>query len=189
MSITDTFDPDRNGWIFENWGETSELSWDLFRRTYIGINPTHDCVEAPLDCAFYEIFKNCAAGGNCGGMSLLALAMFKHGGWMGFCGPANFYSGVNQPDRTDLYEAINILQSRQFSASGIENFMDVVDSGNLNNAISAYNIAPSGGGLYHFGRREQTDGGRDDEQDQKREDRRRNDDRRRDTHQYQEHRT
>jgi hypothetical protein len=143
MSITDTFDPDRNGWIFENWGETSEFSWDLFRRTYIGINPTHDCIAAPLDCAFYEIFKNCASGGNCGGMSLLALAMFKHGGWMGFCGPANFYSGVSQPDRSDLYEAINILQSRQFSASGIENFMDVVDSGNLNNAVTAYNTIRS----------------------------------------------
>ena len=143
MSITDTFDPSLNGWIFENWGESSEFSWDLFRRTYIGINPTQDCVAAPLDCAFYEIFKNCAAGGNCGGMSLLALAMFKHGGWMGFCGPANFYSGVSQPDRTDLYEAINILQARQFSASGIENFMDVVDSGNLNNAITAYNTVSS----------------------------------------------
>jgi hypothetical protein len=143
MSITDTFDPDRNGWIFENWGESSEFSWDLFRRTYIGINPSHDCVAAPLDCAFYEIFKNCASGGNCGGMSLLALAMFKHGGWMGFCGPANFYSGVAQPDRTDLYQAINILQARQFSASGIENFIDVVDSGNLNNAITAYNTVRS----------------------------------------------
>jgi hypothetical protein len=143
MSITDTFDPDRNGWIFENWGESSEFSWDLFRRTYIGINPTQDCIAAPLDCAFYEIFKNCAAGGNCGGLSLLALAMFKHGGWMGFCGPANFYSGVNQPDRTDLYEAINIFQARQFSASGIENFIDVVDSGNLNNAITAYNTISS----------------------------------------------
>lgn len=143
MSITDTFDPSRNGWIFENWGESSEFSWDLFRRTYIGINPTQDCVAAPLDCAFFEIFKNCAAGGNCGGISLLALAMFKHGGWMGFCGPANFYSGVAQPDRTDLYEAINILQARQFSASGIENFLDVVDSGNLNNAITAYNTVYS----------------------------------------------
>ena len=58
MSITDTFDTSRNGWIFENWGETSTFSWDLFRRTYIGINPTQDCIEAPLDCAFYEIFKN-----------------------------------------------------------------------------------------------------------------------------------
>jgi hypothetical protein len=143
MSITNIFNPDRNGWIFENWGESSDFSWELFRRTYIGINPTQDCVEAPLDCAFYEIFKNCAAGGNCGGMSLLALSMFKHGGWMGFCGPANFYSGVAQPDRTDLYEAINILQARQFSASGIENFMDVVDSGNLNNAITAYNTVRS----------------------------------------------
>lgn len=143
MSITDTFDPAQNGWIFENWGESSELSWALFQRTYIGILSDQYSGAPQFDRNFYDIFKNCASGGNCGGMSLLALAIFKHGGWMGFCGPANFYSGVDKPDRTDLYEAINILQARQFSASGIENFMDVVDSGNLNNAVTAYNTVRS----------------------------------------------
>ncbi len=138
MSITDTFDPDRDGWIFENWSESSPFSWDLFEKTYAGINPT-----MPLDILFYEIFKNCASKGNCGGMSLLALAMFKHGGWMGFCSPTNFYSGVKGPDRDELYEAINILQARQFSAPGIENFLDLVARNELNDAYAAYNTVRS----------------------------------------------
>ena len=71
-----------DGWYFSNWGEETpycvgscEFSWDLFREAYLGINPTDNCVEAPLDCAFYEIFKNCGQKGNCGGLSLLALAV------------------------------------------------------------------------------------------------------------------
>lgn len=141
------FDPAVDGWYFENWGETDphclgscDLSWDLYRRTYLGINPTHDCVEAPLDCAFYEIFKMMARGGNCGGMSLLGLSLFKYGGYMGFCGPANFYTGEVSPDRDDLHRAINIMQARQFSAAGITNFIDLADAGNLNNALAAYDL-------------------------------------------------
>ena len=139
------FDPSVDGWYFENWGESGtncvgscEFSWDLYRKTYLGINPTHDCVEAPLDCAFYEVFKNCAKQGNCGGISLLALALFKYGGYMGFCSPANFYAGTKSPDRDDLHQAINILQARQFSMAGIENVLDVVDAGDLNDAQAAF---------------------------------------------------
>lgn len=146
MPIMQDFNPAVDGWHFENWGEQApfcigscDFSWELYRRTYLGINPTQDALEAPLDCAFYEIFKNCAEKGNCGGMSLLALALFKYGGYMGFCSPASFYTGVESPDREDLHRAINVLQARQFSASGIENFLDVVDGGNLNNAVAAFN--------------------------------------------------
>lgn len=138
MPLTNDFDPEINGWFFKNWPETSEFDWNLFRDSYLGINPTQNCVQAPLDCAFYEIFKNCAQKGNCGGMSLMALALFKYGGYMGFCSPANFYTGTLGPDRVDLHRAINIFQARQFSASGIENFIDIVDTGNLNNAEAAY---------------------------------------------------
>src|SRR2546421_380588 len=132
MSITSEFDPVVNGFYFENWGEANDFSWDLYTRTYLAINPTQDCVEVPLDCAFYEIFKSCASNGNCGGMSMLALALYKFGGFLGFCSPANFYTGdivgvgssgnYTGPDRTDLHQAINIMQARQFSAPGIQNF-------------------------------------------------------------------
>ncbi len=146
MPIMQDFDPAVDGWHFENWGEKApfcigscDFSWELYRRTFLGINPTQDSDAAPMDCAFYDIFKNCAENGNCGGMSLLALALFKYGGYMGFCSPASFYTGVESPDREDLHRAINVLQGRQFSARGIENFLDVVDGGNLNNAVAAFN--------------------------------------------------
>jgi hypothetical protein len=146
MPVTSVFDPARDGWFFSNWGETApycigdcNFSWDLYQQAYLGINPNHDYVEAPLDCAFYEIFKGCAAKGNCGGMSLLALALFKYGGYMGFCSPANFYTGTTSPDRADLHQTINVLQARQFSATGIQNFIDTVGAGQLNNADAAYN--------------------------------------------------
>lgn len=146
VALAEEFDPATDGWYFSNWTEVSpncvgscDFSWDLYCQTYLGINPTHDCVEAPLDCAYYEIFKNCAEGGNCGGISLLGLALFKYGGYMGFCSPANFYTGTEGPDRDDLHQAINILQARQFSAAGIENFLDLVGAGDLNNAHRAFN--------------------------------------------------
>jgi len=140
MPLTVEFDPNVHGWFFGNWGEATEFTWDLYRDTYLGINPTQNPVQAPLDAAFFEIFKNCAQKGNCGGMSLLALALFKYGGYMGFCSPASFYTGGSDgPDRADLHRAINIFQARQFSVSGIENFIDMVDEGNLNNAVAAYN--------------------------------------------------
>lgn len=152
--MTREFDPSIDGWYFENWGETSdyclgcdrpsghtgdcEFTWDLYKETYLAINPTHDCLEAPPDCAFYEIFKTCASQGNCGGMSLLALALFKYGGYMGFCSPASFYTGNKSPDRQDLHRAINILQARQFGARGIINFVETFDANNINNAHVAF---------------------------------------------------
>jgi hypothetical protein len=144
-TLGDPFDPELDGWYFSNWREESpncvgscEFTWDLYRQTFLGVNPTHDCVEAPLDCGYYEIFKTCAAGGNCGGMSLLALALYKYGGYVGFCSPAYFYTGAEGPDRDDLHRTINIFQARQFSASGVENFLELVDSGDLNNADRAF---------------------------------------------------
>jgi hypothetical protein len=149
MGILDEFDPTRDGWSFENWGEAGDLSWDLYRRTYLAINPTNDPIESPLDVAFYQIFKGCAALGNCGGMSMLALALFKYGGYMGFCAPPSFYAPANttdhlQPARQDLHEAINIMQARQFSADGIRNFLDVVKAGQLNDGLAAWNRIQSG---------------------------------------------
>ena len=150
------FDPSLDGWSFKNWGEehpycrgcalpaghtgACEFPWDNYRDAYLGINPTHDCIEAPPDCAFYEIFKTCAKDGNCGGMSLLALALYKYGGFMGFCSPASFYTGTRPkaPDRDDLHRAINILQARQFSAKGIMNFVETWDANNINDALNAY---------------------------------------------------
>jgi hypothetical protein len=145
MAILDEFDPQTNGWFFQNWGEIPTFTWDLYRRTYLGINPTNDVVAAPLDVAFFEIFKSCAANGNCGGCSMLALALYKYGGFMGFCSPAAFYTGGGSgPDRADLHAAVNIMQARQFSAFGIQNFIDVVKAGELNHGLAAFERVKSG---------------------------------------------
>jgi hypothetical protein len=146
VAILDEFDPKRDGWFFNNWGEDPAMpfSWDLYRKTYLAINPTNDPVEAPLDVAFYEIFKSCAQGGNCGGMTMLALAIYKYGGYFGFCSPAAFYTGTSEPDRADVHQAINIMQARQFSLPGIRNFVDMVKAGQLNDAVAAFNRIQSG---------------------------------------------
>ena len=145
MGILDEFNPKRDGWFFENWGELADFDWDLYRRTYLAINPTNDPVSAPLDVAFFQVFKSCAANGNCGGMALLALALFKYGGYLGYGSPASFYTGATSgPDRPDLHEAVNIMQGRQFSAAGIRNFLDVVKAGQLNDGFAAFNRIRSG---------------------------------------------
>jgi hypothetical protein len=145
MGILDEFNPRRDGWFFENWGEATDFDWDLYRRTYLAINPTNDPVSAPLDVAFFQIFKGCAANGNCGGMSMLGLALYKYGGYLGYGSPANFYTGAsNGPDRPDLHQAINIMQARQFSAAGIRNFLDVTKAGQLNDGVAAFDRIQSG---------------------------------------------
>ena len=133
------FDPAKDGWSFGNKGQALD-SWDLFRRAYIGVSSKKDCVSVPLDCAFYELFKVSGEKGVCGGMSFLALAMLKYGGYMGYCYPPDIFTGGKNgpPDRKDLYDAISIIQSRQFSARGIRHFLDIVDAGKLNDPIAAF---------------------------------------------------
>jgi len=143
MSST-PFDPKVDGWSFKNF-TGGNFTWDLFRKTYLGVNPTENSAEAPLDCAYYELFQQMASGGNCGGMSLLALALYKFGGFMGFCSPAIFYSGDalggKGPDDENLRTSINILQARQFNEGGIRNFLDLIKGSNLNNALYAWTRA------------------------------------------------
>ena len=146
MTMFRDFIPDLDGWLFKNWREDTIsihsgniFPWDLFQDTYLGVHGTYDPNLAYLDTKFYdEIYKSCAAKGNCGGLSLMALALYKYGGYMGFCGPANMHSGVDSPDDHDLHRALNILQARQFSAPGIENFVEIAAANNLNNAGAAY---------------------------------------------------
>jgi hypothetical protein len=143
MVTPNPFDPAKDGWSFENF-DTTDLTWDQYRRTYLAINPTNDPVEAPFDYAFYQIFKSCAKNGNCGGMSGLALAIYGLGGYFGYGAPAFFYAGGSNlhpppgPARSDLYDALNIMQARQFSAPGIQNFVDVVKAGQLNDGVAAF---------------------------------------------------
>jgi hypothetical protein len=171
------FKPEEDGWDFENWNEGNwgpqvgdhctgapppagtgycvraakgahsgacEFSWELYEKSYTAVNKMDT-----FDQTFYELaFKKVAQNGNCGGMSFLALALFKYGGYMGFCSPASFYEGVQiygsdgkplkkeAPLEPALHYAINILQARQFAS---RNVMRVIDLGkNVNDAQLAW---------------------------------------------------
>jgi hypothetical protein len=157
MGILNPFDPRRDGLSFQNF-DTATLDWDLFRRTYLGIWPTNDPIAAPLDAAFFEIFTKCAAPGNCGGLSMLTLTIWQLGGYFGFGSPAFFYAGGSNlhppagPARTDLYQTLNILQARQFSAPGIRNFIETVNAGELNDGFAAFTRIQDGlaSGNFHL---------------------------------------
>lgn len=152
------FNPQKDGWDFRNWPENEEycigcglptghtgdceFDWKLYHDTYLGISETD-----LLDIAFFEIFKKCAKDGNCGGMSHLALALFKYGGYMGFCSPATFYekyfpddvgTEIKAPADVELHRAINILQARQFGSRSVMHVIDLAEAGNTNDAELAY---------------------------------------------------
>jgi hypothetical protein len=104
-----------------------EFSWKLYEEAYIAVNELNT-----FDQLFYDkAFKKVAENGNCGGMSFLALALYKYGGYMGFCSPASFYEGIQiydakgkplkkeAPLEPALHHAINILQARQFASRNI----------------------------------------------------------------------
>jgi hypothetical protein len=139
------FNPEEDGWDFANWGETGEFDWDLYKDAYLAIDP-----QDKYDQMFYPLFKKCAEQGNCGGMSFLALALFKYGGYMGFCSPASFYEGVQIVDKKTgkvikkapidpaLHRAINIFQARQFSKRNVNYVIDLFKKHNLNDAKLAW---------------------------------------------------
>jgi hypothetical protein len=150
MTVLTPFDPTKESWSFSNWKDAT-YSWDLYRRTYLAINPTQNAIEAPSDSLFYEtIYKSAGKNGNCFGMSMLGLALHKFGGFMGYCAPASFYTGdtVNDPhtgpDRADLHAAINVMHGRQFSAAGVRDFLDRVKQHQLNNGYAAFERIVSG---------------------------------------------
>lgn len=151
MGVSDTFDPQRDGWSFRNWYGDVGFSWDLYRRSYLGISPTESPFKDGPEALFYKIFKTCAKNGNCGGMTMLALAIFKYGAYMGFSSPPSFYAASTdnadqkKPARQDLHEAINIMQAHQFSAAGIRNFLDVLNNKKiLNDGFAAFQAIRDG---------------------------------------------
>jgi hypothetical protein len=89
--------PEKYGWGFRNFA-TATFSWDVFRNTMFGIPQDSSGLTAPFDLLFYDqCFKTKLAGGsgggNCFGLSLMAIIMNNDGGQLGYCCPQNFYGG------------------------------------------------------------------------------------------------
>jgi hypothetical protein len=144
MGILRDFDPTRDGFSFANF-DTDSLDWDTYRRSYLSIWPTEDVVGAPLDVAFYAAaFEGCAKPGHCVGLSTLAITIWQLGGWFGFSSPASFYTGPPDiyphpgPESDDLREAVHILHARQFDAGNVQDVLQTVKAGHLNDGMAAY---------------------------------------------------
>ena len=145
MPESQEFDPSRDGWNIRNWHD-AVLTPEAFSEAFLGVNP-----NSVLDDAFYKsVREKILKAGNCCGMSALALAIFKYGGYMGFCSPANFYGGdlighmeggkrvYAGPDDDTLRKAINALHTRQLSANAIENYIDLINANNWNDIEAAF---------------------------------------------------
>ena len=144
MGILRDFDPASDGFPFANF-DTDSLDWDTYRRSYLSIWPTNDVVGAPLDVAFYyAAFEGCAKPGHCVGLSTLAITIWQLGGWFGFSSPASFYAGPPDtyphpgPESDDLRKAVHILHARQFDAGNVQDVLQTVKAGHLNDGMAAY---------------------------------------------------
>ena len=137
----DEFQPSEDGFSFKNTGG-GRHTWELFKRTYLGVHPVHVCAAAWLDCLFYELFQISGKEGNCGGISALAQSLYRDGGYMGFCCPAFFYEGGDDnlgPKLDDLQEVISILQARQFTARTVRYFFKAYRAGERTVGSTALN--------------------------------------------------
>ena len=144
MAILRDFYPRRDSFSFANF-DTDSLDWDTYRRSYLSIWPTEDVVRAPLDVAFYAAaFEGCAKPGHCVGLSTLAITIWQLGGWFGFNSPASFYTGPPDayphpgPESDDLRKAVHILHARQFDAGNVQDVVQTVKAGHLNDGMAAY---------------------------------------------------
>lgn len=124
-----------HGWFFDNF-KTPELSWDLFRETFIGIAPSQ-AESFSFDNLFYELIykKKLSEPGNCFGIDLLALLMQKYGGYLGFCEPPFIYPGdfisadwptSKGPSSDELRKAIYLVHGHQINHRVVLNYLDVV---------------------------------------------------------------
>ncbi len=131
-----------DSWAFDNFGD-AELSWEIYRMSFIGIPPDPDPISATFDYIFYEaVYKDQLAGpGNCYGMSVMALLMLEHWGCEGFCGPANQYtsaSGGDGPSDMGLHVTINQIHGHQVSLPSVQYMLEIIAQGDNRDGRIAY---------------------------------------------------
>jgi hypothetical protein len=127
---------ERNGWHFDNF-DTTELPWDIYRETFIGIPPTKDPFSSAFDVLFYDqVYKDkLSENGNCFGLSLMSLMMLKNGGHLGYCLPIPQYSGdifgssTTGPSDPGLKRAINTMHGHQVNMPTLQLILDLIAKG------------------------------------------------------------
>ncbi len=124
-----------NTWFFDNFTQ-AELSWDVFRETFIGVAPAP---SGDFDLMFYHaLYKTeLAKAGHCHGMDVMAVMMMKNGGHLGFCHPPYAYAGTISspavdtfgPTNPTLKRAIQIMHGYQISHGFLSHLLDVINEG------------------------------------------------------------
>ncbi len=130
-----------NGWDFVNW-KAGQATWEIFQRTFIGVRD-----DDPMDLAHWALYEpQISNKAHCFGMCLLSLAILKEDGHLGFCRPVCVYSGdltkpkpFSGPDDTLLAQAILMMNGHQFGHAMINWMAEKIASGEINNAMTAYN--------------------------------------------------
>ena len=134
---------EENGWFIDNWSDP-ELSWDIYRSSFMGIPPNYDPAASALDVAFYDlVFKSeLSANGNCFGMSVMALMMISKGGYLGFCLPVPQYSGDlysgGGPTDSDLRRAVNQMHGHQVGTNALNFIVAIFANGKNRDGNYAY---------------------------------------------------
>ena len=132
-------------WRFDNFETSGEfrwsedLSWDLYRDTFIGI-PPRDATTSIFHESFYNgIYKRrLTEVGNCFGMVLLSHLIKKKGHHGGLCAPVRQYDGVNEkkyhegyhytlgPESSEVKRAINRMHGHQVNLPTLRHLMNVI---------------------------------------------------------------
>ena len=131
---------EQNTWRFDNF-TTAELPWERYRDTFIGVPPDRDPWSSAFDVVFYDnLYKTeLAKEGNCYGMALTALLLFKYEGHQGFCAPAYQYteSSVADPN-APLTLLINQMHGHQVNLPSLRLLLDIIASSKNRDGNYAY---------------------------------------------------
>jgi hypothetical protein len=131
---------ERNTWRFDNF-TTAELPWERYRDTFIGVPPERDPWSSAFDVVFYDhLYKTeLSKEGNCYGMCLTALLLFKYEGHLGFCAPAYQYteSAVADPN-APLRLVINQMHGHQVNLPSLRLLLDIIATSKNRDGNYAY---------------------------------------------------
>lgn len=142
-----------NTWSFDNYTlEDSLVTWEMFRRGYIGIPPDYDEANPFEQVMFDKVYKEILfPKGHCFGMDLMSLQLLRYGGYDGFCAPAYTHQGISHagPVVPELTTAIQKQHGRQLGHRFILHTLDVYAQNKMRDGNYVYSQY-----LYYLSRKE-----------------------------------
>ncbi len=137
--------PKKHGLPVNNYSES--LTWSEFQETFLAVDSTN-----PLDVLLFNKIKDMPQDGYCFGMVLLAGAVYVEGGYMGLCEPLGSYAvSDSAPSSRDTLTPFwpifkhdyHVLWGRQFAQPMVLQVVELISSGDFQNAVLTYNKVES----------------------------------------------